>query len=72
MSAVTGQISMSLDGFVAGPRQSVANPIGEGGMRRHEWAFASDRWREQRGLSGGDRPTTRRSSCSPISRASPW
>jgi dihydrofolate reductase len=55
MSAVTCQISMSLDGFVAGPRQSVANPIGEGGMRLHEWAFASDRWREQHGLSGGER-----------------
>jgi len=28
---------MSLDGYVAGPNQSVENPIGEGGMRLHEW-----------------------------------
>jgi hypothetical protein len=31
---------MSLDGFVAGPSQSVDNPLGIGGMRLHEWAFA--------------------------------
>ena len=30
---------MSLDGFVAGPRQSVENPLGVGGMRLHEWVF---------------------------------
>ena len=34
---------MSLDGFVAGPDQSLENPIGEGGMRLHEWAFATER-----------------------------
>jgi hypothetical protein len=33
MSSVTSQISISLDGFVAGPNQSLDNPIGEGGMR---------------------------------------
>jgi dihydrofolate reductase len=46
---------MSLDGFAAGPNQSVENPIGEGGMRLHEWAFATDSWREQHGLDGGER-----------------
>jgi dihydrofolate reductase len=55
MSAVTCHISMSLDGFVAGPNQSVQNPIGEGGMRLHEWAFATDSWRAQQGLEGGER-----------------
>jgi hypothetical protein len=33
------KISMSLDGFVAGPRQSVDDPLGVGGMRLHEWVF---------------------------------
>jgi dihydrofolate reductase len=42
MSTVTCQISISLDGFVAGPNQSIDNPIGEGGMRLHEWVFATD------------------------------
>ena len=55
MSSLTCQISVSLDGFVAGPNQSVENPIGEGGMRLHEWAFATDSWREQHGAEGGER-----------------
>jgi dihydrofolate reductase len=54
MGSVTCHISMSLDGFVAGPNQSVDNPIGEGGMRLHEWAFATDSWRRQQGLDGGE------------------
>jgi len=57
MSAVTCQISMSLDGFVAGPNQSIDNPIGEGGMRLHEWAFATSSWREQQGSEGGEHTT---------------
>jgi dihydrofolate reductase len=55
MSNVTCQISISLDGFVAGPNQSMDNPIGEGGMRLHQWAFATDTWNEQHGQAGGDR-----------------
>jgi hypothetical protein len=42
MSAVTCHISISLDGFVAGPNQSLENPIGEGGMRLHQWLFETD------------------------------
>jgi dihydrofolate reductase len=53
MHSVTCQISVSLDGFVAGPNQSFENPIGEGGMRLHDWAFATDSWRAQQGLEGG-------------------
>jgi dihydrofolate reductase len=48
------KISMSLDGFVAGPDQSVENPLGIGGMRLHEWAFAVEAWREQHGEEGGE------------------
>jgi dihydrofolate reductase len=55
MSQVTCQISVSLDGFVAGPNQSVKDPIGEGGMRLHHWAFATESWREQQGRRGGER-----------------
>jgi dihydrofolate reductase len=55
MGAVTCQISISLDGFVAGPNQSAENPIGEGGMRLHEWAFRTASWRAQQGLEGGER-----------------
>jgi len=55
MSLVTCQISVSLDGFVAGPHQSMEDPLGVGGMRLHEWAFATAAWREQHGLEGGER-----------------
>jgi dihydrofolate reductase len=55
MNSVTCQISISLDGYVAGPNQSIDNPIGEGGMRLHEWAFATSSWRERHGQEGGER-----------------
>jgi len=48
------RISMSLDGFVAGPSQSVQNPLGIGGMRLHEWAFPLAQWRARHGLEGGE------------------
>ncbi|MFL6241339.1 MAG: dihydrofolate reductase family protein [Actinomycetes bacterium] len=37
MSRTTCHMSISLDGFVAGPDQSQDNPIGRGGLRLHEW-----------------------------------
>lgn len=45
---------MSLDGFVAGPNQSVENPLGIGGTRLHEWAFGLVAFRAPHGLEGGD------------------
>lgn len=54
MSRLRFRISMSLDGFVAGPRQSVDNPLGIGGTRLHEWAFALSAARAQHGLEGGE------------------
>ena len=46
---------MSLDGFVAGPGQSLDNPLGEGGEQLHEWAITTDSWRGHHGLHGGER-----------------
>lgn len=34
-------ISVSVDGYAAGPRQSVDDPLGAGGERLHEWALAT-------------------------------
>ena len=48
------RISMSLDGFVAGPNQSVDDPLGVGGMRLHEWVFPLAAWRRPQGLEGGE------------------
>ena len=53
MGTVTCQMSISLDGFVAGPNQSLENPIGEGGMRLHQWMFDTASWKRQRGETGG-------------------
>ena len=53
MNQVTAQISVSLDGFVAGPNQSLENPLGENGMRLHQWVFATESWRREHGLEGG-------------------
>lgn len=44
---------MSVDGFVAGPKQTLEEALGRGGEALHQWAFAAVSWREQHGLSGG-------------------
>ena len=45
---------MSLDGYVAGPNQGLNDPIGEGGMRLHEWVFPLAVWQEMQGQTGGE------------------
>jgi dihydrofolate reductase len=54
MNSITCHLAMSLDGFVAGPNQSLEHPLGEGGERLHEWAVATETWRAQHGLEGGE------------------
>jgi dihydrofolate reductase len=54
VSKLRFRISMSLDGFVAGPDQSVENPLGIGGERLHEWVVPLAAWREAHGLPGGE------------------
>jgi dihydrofolate reductase len=45
-------ISVSLDGYAAGPDQSLDNPLGVGGEALHEWAVATRTFRETHGSSG--------------------
>ncbi len=47
-------MTMSLDGYVAGPRQSLENPLGEGGEALHEWILATRSWRSLHGKDGGE------------------
>ena len=54
MSKLRLKISMSLDGFVAGPDQSIENPLGVGGESLHEWAFPLAAFREPHGMEGGE------------------
>lgn len=45
--------SVSLDGFGAGPDQSVDNPLGKGGMALHEWVFPTQTFKRMQGADGG-------------------
>jgi dihydrofolate reductase len=54
MSAIRFQVSISLDGYLAGPNQSLAEPLGVGGESVHEWMFGLEAWRRLQGLGGGE------------------
>lgn len=54
MSKLRCHISISLDGFVAGPNQSEENPLGEGGERLHDWVVPLAAWRQYQGKEGGE------------------
>jgi dihydrofolate reductase len=54
MGKVVFEISMSLDGYVAGPDDGPDNGLGEGGERLHEWVTELASWREPHGLEGGE------------------
>jgi dihydrofolate reductase len=54
MSKLRCHISISLDGFVAGPNQSEENPLGEGGERLHGWVVPLAAWREAHDKRGGE------------------
>jgi dihydrofolate reductase len=47
-------ISVSLDGYVAGPNQTVDEPLGAGGEGLHEWALSLEAWRRSHGMEGGE------------------
>ncbi len=42
MTLTTAHLSISLDGYVAGPDQSFADPLGRGGLALHRWHLGSD------------------------------
>ena len=54
MSKFRFQIAVSVDGFVAGPDQSEANPLGVGGEDLHAWVIKLEVWRKQHGQEGGE------------------
>ncbi|HEV3484471.1 MAG TPA: dihydrofolate reductase family protein [Vicinamibacterales bacterium] len=47
MGKVFAELSVSLDGFIAGPNVTVGNGMGDGGERLHEWMFPSDGSRDR-------------------------
>src|SRR5436190_9811629 len=54
MGKVWFQLSVSLDGYAAGPHQSVDDPIGVGGLRLFDWQLALEAWRRRTGQEGGE------------------
>ena len=54
MTRLTFDITTSLDGFVAGPNQTLEQPLGEGGERIHEWMVGLASFRERHGMEGGE------------------
>jgi dihydrofolate reductase len=54
MGKLRVSITMSLDGYVAGPDQSETNPLGIGGMQLHQWLVPLEAFRESHGKAGGE------------------
>jgi dihydrofolate reductase len=53
MGKVHVDMSMSLDGFVAGPNAGPHNALGDGGHRIQQWLYDVESWRERQTLEGG-------------------
>ena len=53
MQTVFARMSMSLDGYIAGPGDGPDNPLGDGGELVHEWMIGTDAFRGSHGGGGG-------------------
>jgi dihydrofolate reductase len=53
MTKLTFDITMSLDGFIAGPNPGPDHPLGEGGERLHQWVYGLRSFKEHHGQTGG-------------------
>ncbi len=54
MTKLISDITMSVDGYVAGPDPTLEQPLGRGGEQLHEWIVATKSWREAHGMDGGE------------------
>jgi hypothetical protein len=54
MSKVFFDVGISLDGFIAGPNGGADNPLGDNGLKIHEWMFNQKSFREHLGMEGGE------------------
>jgi dihydrofolate reductase len=54
MSSVISHITVSVDGFAAGPRQSLSAPLGEGAMDLHTWLVSTAAFRGTHGSGSSD------------------
>src|SRR3954467_4647594 len=54
MGKLVLDISMSLDGYVAGPSPTLEEPLGKGGELLHDWVIRLAGWRAPHGMEGGE------------------
>lgn len=54
MTKLISDITMSVDGYVAGPDPTLEQPLGRSGEQLHEWIVATKSWREAHGMDGGE------------------
>lgn len=54
MSKVFVDVGVSLDGCIAGPNRGPKNPLGDGGVGIHQWAFKTATFLERLGATGGE------------------
>jgi dihydrofolate reductase len=54
MAGLTLELTMSLDGFIAGPNATLEEPLGKGGERLHDWVVRLASWRQYHGVEGGE------------------
>jgi dihydrofolate reductase len=57
MSKVFVDVGMSLDGFIAGPNGGAKNPLGDSGLKIHQWIFNVKSFREHLSMPGGESDT---------------
>lgn len=55
MKVKVAAFSVSIDGFGAGPRQDLSNPLGVRGTELHQWFFPTDVFNKMHGGSAGTR-----------------
>lgn len=53
MTTVKANISVSLEGFMTGPGDTVQEPMGIDGEKLHHWVFGIEEWRQRQNLAGG-------------------
>lgn len=53
MTRISANISMSLDGYIAGDNDSTEKPLGDNGEVLHRWIYELESWRKAHGLDGG-------------------
>ena len=70
MSKLKLNITMSIDGFVAGPDQSPEHPLGVGGEELHDWLVPLKAFRESHGEEGGEVNASTPGPCASSSRSS--